>query len=138
MSKNTIQINGEKLRSLLEKTTGKTVYQIAEDQGFSRNLLAEAIRKGKASPIIQSVAKIYGIAPGAYELKDPEPEEKKPGGQISIYELVENDREELKNLIKESVLELFDKSRFGYDEKTHRLLIAIPYENIIISKKEGK
>ena len=138
MSKNTIKINGQKLKILIEDDLGMSIYEIATDNGYSRNLVAQAIRTGKASPVVQTLLKLYDVKPAEYELKeikDPEPPKK---GQMSFDDIEEIKREELKDLIKESVLELFDKSRFCYDEKTHRLLIAIPYENLIISKKEGK
>ena len=106
MSKNTIKINGEKLRSLLEGVTGRTVYQIAKEQGFSKNLIAEAIRTGKASPIVQSVAKIYGITPEAYILKEPEAPKAKAGEQISIDDISTIKRDELKDLIKEALREI--------------------------------
>lgn len=73
MSKNSINIDGEKLKSLLEGTTGKTVYQISTENGFSKNLISEAIRNNKASPIVQNIAKLYGIAPEAYKLKEETP-----------------------------------------------------------------
>lgn len=133
--KTTIKIDGKKLKSLLENTTGKDIYTLSVDNGFSRNLLNEACRKGYASAVVQNLVKLYGISPEAYAVKDPEPPKK---GQMSFDDIEEIKRAELKDLIKESVLELFDKSRFCYDEKTHRLLIAIPYENLIITKKEDK
>lgn len=133
--RSTIKIDGKKLKSLLENTTGKDIYTLSVENGFSRNLLNEACRKGYASAVVQNLVKLYGISPEAYAVKDPEPPKK---GQMSFDDIEEIKREDLKDLIKESVLELFDKSRFCYDEKTHRLLIAIPYENLIISKKEGK
>lgn len=133
--RSTIKIDGKKLKSLLENTTGKDIYTLSVENGFSRNLLNEACRKGYASAVVQNLVKLYGISPEAYAVKDPEPPKK---GQMSFDDIEEIKRAELKDLIKESVLELFDKSRFCYDEKNHRLLISIPYENLIISKKEGK
>lgn len=137
MGKNNIKIDGDKLRSLLESVSGKSIYQVALDCGYSRNLIAESIRVGAASPIIQNVAKLYGIEPSAYELKKPvkDPTSGDAGKQISFDDLNAISREELKGLVKEAVFELFDKTRFCYDEKTHRLLIAIPYENLVISRE---
>lgn len=61
MSKNTIKIRGDLLKKRLEITTGKTLYELSEENGFSRNFLSEACRSGRASPIVQSVVKKYGI-----------------------------------------------------------------------------
>lgn len=92
MGKNNIKIDGDKLRSLLESASGKSIYQVALGCGYSRNLIAEAIRVGVASPIVQNVAKLYGIEPSAYELKTPaiapiSPESVEKDNQLSIYDL---------------------------------------------------
>lgn len=92
MGKNNIKIDGEKLRSLLESASGKSIYQVALGCGYSRNLIAEAIRKGIASPIVQNVAKLYGIEPSAYEIKAPvvaptSPANEDKDNQLSIYDL---------------------------------------------------
>ena len=92
MGKNNIKIDGDKLRSLLESVSGKSIYQVALGCGYSRNLIAEAIRKGIASPIVQNVAKLYGIEPSAYELKTPvedptSPESVDKDNQLSIYDI---------------------------------------------------
>lgn len=72
MSKNTIKIDGKKLKGLLEYYAKKSLYEISEDEGFSRNFLSQACRSGKASPIVQSVARNYGVEPEQYKLKDKE------------------------------------------------------------------
>ena len=72
MSKNTIKIDGARLKALLEYYTKKSLYEISEDEGFSRNFLSQACRSGKASPIVQSVARNYGVEPEEYKLKDNE------------------------------------------------------------------
>ena len=72
MSKNTIKIDGKKLKGLLEYYAKKSLYEISEDEGFSRNFLSQACRSGKASPIVQSVARNYGVEPEQYKLKDNE------------------------------------------------------------------
>ena len=92
MGKNNIKIDGDKLRSLLESVSGKSIYQVALDCGYSRNLIAESIRVGVASPIIQNVAKLYGIEPSAYEIKAPvigptSPESVEKDNQLSIYDI---------------------------------------------------
>ena len=68
MSKNTIKIDGKKLKGLLEYYAKKSLYEISEDEGFSRNFLSQACRSGKASPIVQSVARNYGVEPEQYKL----------------------------------------------------------------------
>lgn len=124
MSKNTININGEKLRELLEIETGLSIYEIAESNGFSRNLIAEAIRKGKASPIVQMIAERCGLLKDDYILKESEVKEIAPGRQISIDDITLNiSRDELKSLIKETILETindFECNQVGayYDPKT--------------------
>ena len=72
MSKNTIKIDGAKLRKLLEERSGETLYQISEDEGFSRNFLAQACRSGKASPIVQNVANKYSVRKEEYILREKE------------------------------------------------------------------
>lgn len=72
MSKNTIKIDGAKLKALLEYNAKRSLYEISEDEGFSRNFLAQACRSGKASPIVQAVARNYGVEPDKYKLKDKE------------------------------------------------------------------
>ena len=96
--RSTIQIDGDKLRSLLESTTGKTIYEISIENGFSKNLISEACRSGYASAVVQNVTKLYGISPEAYKIV--ETEDKKPS-QISIDDIEALKREELKTLIKE-------------------------------------
>lgn len=68
MSKNTIKIDGAKLKQLLEERSGRSLYQISEDEGFSRNFLSQACRSGKASPIVQSVANKYSVRKEEYIL----------------------------------------------------------------------
>ena len=93
MSKNTIKINGQELRYLLEHKTGLTLYEISEQAGFSKNFLSQACRKELASPIVQNVVKQYGIFPFEYmaDKKEKEPE------QMSIEDL-ERERKALEAL----------------------------------------
>lgn len=114
MSKNSIKIDGSKLREALERNTKSTIYEIALNNGFSRNLIAEATRKGIASPIIQMIAEKCGVYTEEYILKDPEPTlDPTPElkGQITIDDLESIKRSELKSLIKESIIELLS----GYE-----------------------
>jgi hypothetical protein len=72
MSKNTIKIDGAKLKQLLEERSGRSLYQISEDEGFSRNFLSQACRSGKASPIVQSVANKHSVRKEEYTLPEKE------------------------------------------------------------------
>jgi hypothetical protein len=108
MSKNTIEINGTKLKELLTTTTGKSLGDIALENGYSRSLLNEAVRVNRASPIIQTLCKLYGIAPEAYEIKAVKPENKKSGEQVSFNDFY-IDRDELKAIIKEAITELIQE-----------------------------
>lgn len=104
--RSTIRIDGDKLRSLLENTTGKTIYELSLENGFSKNLISEACRSGYASAIVQSVAKLYGISPEAYKIV--ETEDKEPS-QISIDEIApapQISREEIKDAIKDAAAEM--------------------------------
>ena len=103
----TIKIDGEKLRRLLESLTGKSVYEIALENGYSRNILNEACRKGYASAAVQNLVKIYGIAPEAYQIKEPE-----KSGQMTFDDIAPDplcvDPMILKQMIKEAILEAFN------------------------------
>ena len=105
MSKNTININGNELKRRIECDLKMSIYEIATDNGYSRNLIAQAIRTGKASPVVQTLLRIYNIKPEEYEIKDPEPPKK---GQMSFDDIEEIKRSELKSLIKETILETLE------------------------------
>lgn len=81
MSKNTIKIRGDLLKKRLEITTGKTLYELSEENGFSKNFLSEACRSGRASPIVQAVVRRYGIEPSIFT------EVKKEFKQMTIEEI---------------------------------------------------
>ena len=101
MNKTKIKIDGSKLRQLLESTTGKTIYQIATESGYSKNILSNAVREGYASSSVQNIARLYGIAPDAYKIKEPDPI--KEPSQISIDDIESIKRSELLELIKDAV-----------------------------------
>ena len=98
--KTTIKIDGAKLKKLLENTTGKTVYQISEENGFSNNLIMSSVRSGYASAVVQNVAKLYGINPEAYKIEEPEPTKR---GQMSFDDIESIKRSELLELIKDAL-----------------------------------
>ena len=109
MNSTTIKIDGAKLRELLESKTGKTIYQIARESGYSKNVISNSIRQGYASSAVQNIARLYDITPDDYKVIEPDPvktEELK--GQISIDDIESIKRDEFKLLIKEAVIEALD------------------------------
>lgn len=109
MHKTTIKINGEKFRRLIEEKSGKTVYQVATDCGFSKNVLSNAIREGFASSAVQNIARLYGIAPVDYQIIEFKHEDPVilAGGQISIDDInkIEGLEEIIKNAVKAAIAE---------------------------------
>lgn len=103
MNKTTIKIDSNKLRSLLENTANKSIYEIALESGYSKNVISNALHNGYASSAVQNIARLYGITPDMYKAKDPEPI--KDPAQISIEDIEAIKREELKALIKEAILD---------------------------------
>lgn len=105
-----IEIDGAKLRTLLEESTGKTIRQISLDCGFSDSFLRMACKNNKATPAVQAVANLYGIAPSAYKAPDKvkrvESLPTKNGDQISIDDLEVIRRSEMIELIKIAVREV--------------------------------
>ena len=148
MNSTTIKIDGAKLRQLLESKTGKTIYQIATESGYSKNVISNAIRQGYASSAVQNIARLYDITPDEYKviervttLRALEYEEEKKLKQLSIDDLNAISREELKALIKEAIAETFTSLtcktlNVQYDERGRRYIatLFINKEDI----KEGK
>ena len=109
MNSTTIKIDGAKLRELLESKTGKTIYQIARESGYSKNVISNSIKKGYASSAVQNIARLYDITPDDYKFIEPDPEPiEELKGQISIDDIETIKRDELKALIKEAVFEALD------------------------------
>ena len=139
MSKNTIKINGARIRALAESASGKTIYEIAKEAGYSRNILAEAIRTGKASPVVVNLLRLYSIEPEEYELKE-EPEiieETRPEGeQLSIDDLASISRDELKEIVKEAIIEVLSNTPniivkgVEYDPKNQRFKLIAYREDL--------
>ena len=144
MSKNTIKIDGAKLKALLEYYAEKSLYEISEDEGFSRNFLSQACRSGKASPIVQAVAKNYGVMPEQYKLKDNELKQMRiedidtSSALESLNKSVEISRETYNNLAKmtsraaNEIAEAFETLKREWDKAVKGYLKEI--EKI----KEGK
>lgn len=119
MSKNTIKIDGAKVREALEISTGKTVYQISTENGFSNNFLKQACKANRASPIVQSVMRSYGLDPEDFKLKE-EPEYK----QMSLEDM----QSERLNKALEQGAKAFDA--FGSAVCNYTNSIEIAFKNL--------
>lgn len=114
MNSTTIKIDGAKLRELLESKTGKTIYKIAQESGYSKNVISNSIKKGYASSAVQNIARLYDITPDDYKVVEPDPvktEELK--GQLSIDDIESIKRDELKFIIKEAIVDLLGEYAFA-------------------------
>ena len=111
-----INIDGSKLKALLESATGKTLATLGVENGYSKSILTNAVRRNTASPAVVALVRLYGIEPSAYELKESTPEE--PKGQLSIEDLATyaltstileavfiTGRKEFKAIVKEAIRE---------------------------------
>ena len=128
--KNTIKINPEKFKALLETTTGKSLKEIATENGYSSELFRNVLRRGEASPNIQAVVRLYGIEPSAYEVK-PVEETTEPvtsdERQLTIDDILEPDvkevlRQFINEAVKESIKEAFNNIELRADYDAHRQL----------------
>lgn len=144
MSKNTIKIDGKKLKGLLEYYAKKSLYEISEDEGFSRNFLSQACRSGKASPIVQSVARNYGVEPEQYKLKDnelkqmriediaPSPSWESLNKSIELSKDTYNDLAKMASKAANEIAEAFETLKREWDKAVKA------YNNEIEKIKEGK
>ena len=97
-----INIDGAKLKELLESATGKSLKEISLDNGFSDSFLRMVVKSGKATPAAQAVIRRYGIEPSAYEIKPAAPVKvKEDSKQLSIDDLSSINRNELKAIFKD-------------------------------------
>jgi hypothetical protein len=134
MNSTTIKIDGSKLRELLESKTGKTIYQIATESGYSKNVISNAVREGYASSAVQNIARLYGISPDAYKVVEVvEPEEPIPSlTQISIDDIEKIKRDELKELLREilqeELVKCFNSLTCTYDHNTNSSIFFINKE----------
>lgn len=126
MSKNTFKVDGAKVKEALEDTTGKTVYQIAKENGFSDNFLKQACKANRASPIVQSVMRSYGLDPEDFKLKE-EPELK----QMTIEDM---QSERLAKSIEQSA-QAFDK--IGGSITIYKNEIEIAFKKLIDGWKKA-
>jgi len=126
MNSTTIKIDGAKLRQLLESKTGKTIYKIAQESGYSKNVISNAIKKGYASSAVQNIARLYDITPELYAINEPDPEPTEElKGQISIDDIESIKREELKALIKEALIEAVNAQEFRARFDPHKQIFEI-------------
>ena len=130
MNSTTIKIDGAKLRQLLESKTGKTIYQIATESGYSKNVISNAIRQGYASSAVQNIARLYDITPDDYKVIEADPESiEELKGQITFDDLIpfniepelfkfilkETIKETVKETVKEAITELINTGCFRVD-----------------------
>jgi hypothetical protein len=120
MSKNNIIIDGEKLKAIINEL-GLNMYTISTEKGYSRNLVNQAIRTKKASPVVQNLLKDYGIYPDEYRYKEPINEEDEELIQLDnqlTFDDIEVDsisRAEIKQIVKESMLEVLNSLEWSID-----------------------
>jgi hypothetical protein len=122
MSKNTIAINGNRLKSIIEEDLKTDIYKISTDNGYSRNLVAQAIRTHKASPLVQNLMRLYNIDPidyMEYKIEPKEIQETEDNKQITIEEITPLNREEIKELVKEALSEALNSLRWSIDPITN-------------------
>ena len=136
MNSTTIKIDGAKLRQLLESKTGKTIYQIATESGYSKNVISNAIKKGYASSAVQNIARLYDITPDDYKVveTDPEPTEELKG-QITFDDLIPFNiepelfkfilKETIKETVKEAIAEVINSQEYVTTFDPHRQLFTI-------------
>lgn len=111
VKENIINIDGAKLKTLLESATGKTLREISLENGFSDSFLRMVVKSNKATPTAQAVIRLYGIQPSAYEIKEPVTETEpatSDNKQLTIDDILTPDAKEiLRQFIRESVFDAF-------------------------------
>lgn len=117
---NVLAIDGAKLKKLLEEASGKSLKEISLEAGFSDSFLRMACKNNKATPAVTTVAKLYGIDPSAYKAPERiiEPIPVNDRAQISIDDLEVLKRSEIKELIKEALVETLNSLSWSVDPKT--------------------
>lgn len=105
-----INIDGSKLKALLENATGKTLATLGVENGYSKSILTNAVRRNTASPAVVALVRLYGIEPSAYEVREVTTlralEAERERKQLTLDDLVRDDvRAELKAIVKEAIRE---------------------------------
>ena len=108
--RNSIFINGESLREHIEEVTGKTIYEVSREAGFSKNFLSESIRKGIASPTVQAVLKLNGIDVTDFEKKEETADAAKVEYTQLSFDDLETERERI----------LTERARLERDKEDHK------------------
>lgn len=104
MGKNTINIDGKKLKARIEKL-GLNMYKMPIMHGYTKNVIANSIKVGKASPLVVNLLSTYGIFKEDYETKE------EPAFVVNHSSGNDNDpifgmtKGELRELIKEAIFE---------------------------------
>lgn len=105
-----INIDGSKLKTLLENATGKSLATLGVENGYSKSILTNAVRRNTASPAVVALVRLYGIEPSAYEVREVTTlralEAEKELKQLTLDDLARDDvRAELKAVIREVISE---------------------------------
>ena len=139
VNKSYILIDGAKFKNLLETKAGKSLKEISLENGFSDSFLRMAVKTCKASPAAQAVARVYGIEPSEYEkpervttLRALEYERE----QMSFDDLNKISREELKELVKESLTEVLSTLKVKGMTVQHDNLRQRYFVTLVINKEE--
>lgn len=134
MSKNTIRVDGEKVKRALETVTSKTVYQISVENGFSDNFLKQACKANRASPIVQSVMRSYGLDPEDFKL-----EEEKEYKQMTLEDIQEERLKESIDISTNTLNQMVEDCNKVFADLVNRWNKALnEYHESIKKLQEGK
>jgi lambda repressor-like predicted transcriptional regulator len=131
INKSCVYIDGDKFKTLLETQAGKSLKEISLENGFSDSFLRMVVKSGKASPTAQAVARLYGIEPSEYEIKPAATSvDDTEGKQLTFDDLGAINRDELKEIVKEAIIETLNsivcnEIAASYDALSHTYKIAI-------------
>lgn len=78
MSKSTITIDGKKLLKLIERK-GLNPYDIPLEMGYTKNVIMNAAKVGRASVLVQNLLTARGIAKEEYMIVEDKAETYNPG-----------------------------------------------------------
>lgn len=130
-----INIDGSKLKTLLESATGKTLATLGVENGYSKSILTNAVRRNTASPAVVALVRLYGIEPSAYEVREVTTlralEAERERKQLTLDDLVRDDvRAELKAIFKETIIETLSEFRsqainWSYDRISQEFAVCI-------------
>lgn len=127
MARNTIKIDGPKLRNIIERRLGFNIYQFCEANGYSRNLIAQAIRDERASALVQNLMRLYDISPEEYEYKEPVKDSPNPS-QVTFEDIATLNRAELKEIVREAIEEALNSLDWRIDPITNTVTFLVGKE----------